>query len=100
MNNVSLNVRCKANLLAIAVVLVLLFAAGCGGTAVSPAAPAPTTTTQPAADITQVNHIIFTLQENRSFDSYFGKLPGVEGLPANASNPAADGTLIAAYHYH
>src|SRR5882672_11382868 len=29
----------------------------------------------PPADITSVNHIIFMLQENRSFDTYFGQLP-------------------------
>ena len=44
-----------------------------------------------------VNHVIFTMQENRSFDHYFGKMPAyrqernipgeVDGLPENASNP-------------
>jgi phospholipase C len=47
-----------------------------------------------------IQHIVFSMQENRSFDHYFGMLPQyraskgipgtVEGLPANASNPAAD----------
>ena len=32
------------------------------------------------------------MQENRSFDHYFGTMPGVEGIPVDASNPAADGT--------
>jgi len=39
------------------------------------------------------------LQENRSFDSYFGKLPGVDGLPANASNKTDDGQVISSYHF-
>lgn len=49
--------------------------------------------------IQAVNHIIFMAQENRSFDTYFGKLPGVDGLPANASNPSFDGTsMVPAFH--
>src|SRR5438477_9451511 len=61
-----------------------------------------------SGDITAVNHIIFMAQENRSFDTYFGKLNDyrasqglpqeVDGLPANASNPSADGaTRVAAF---
>src|SRR5579863_3467661 len=49
------------------------------------------------------------LQENRSFDEYFGKLndyrianglPGdVDGLPADASNPSGDGSgTVSAFH--
>ena len=54
-----------------------------------------------SASLQSIKHIIFMLQENRSFDEYFGKLndyrianglPGdVDGLPADASNPSADG---------
>ncbi len=55
-----------------------------------------------------VNHIIFMLQENRSFDTYMGKLndyrnsqglpQDVDGLPANATNPSFDGTTqVAAF---
>ena len=38
--------------------------------------PPPTTTppVQQPATIQAVNHVIFMLQENRSFDHYFGKL--------------------------
>jgi hypothetical protein len=48
----------------------------------------------------KINHIIFMVQENRSFDQYFGKLndyrvkqgvpADVDGFPANASNPNHD----------
>jgi phospholipase C len=49
------------------------------------------------------------VQENRSFDNYFGKLndyrvakglpADVDGLPADASNPSADGTTtVSAFH--
>ncbi len=39
------------------------------------------------------------MQENRSFDSYFGHLPGVDGLPANASNKMGGGTVVNAFHF-
>src|ERR1700687_5745820 len=50
-----------------------------------------------------IDHIIVLMQENRSFDSYFGRLPAAgvgdaDGLPATASNPASDETPVAAFH--
>ena len=58
-----------------------------------------------------VNHIIFMVQENRSFDHYFGQLGAyraangygaasdVDGLRVNASNPDLAGTSqLASYH--
>jgi len=61
----------------------------------------------PNGDLSSINHIIFMVQENRSFDSYFGQLPAYwkangypqaseqfDGLPADASNPAYNGTTI------
>jgi phospholipase C len=60
-----------------------------------------------SGDIAAVNHVIFMLEENRSFDTDFGQLnayrqsqglpPDVDGMPANASNPADDGTMVAAF---
>ncbi len=57
-----------------------------------------------------IDHIIFTMQENRSFDHYFGKLPqyrqsknipnSVNGLPADASNPGADDPTQLVLPYH
>jgi phospholipase C len=32
----------------------------------------------------KINHIIVIMQENRSFDSYFGRYPGADGLPRDA----------------
>ncbi|MGE0786851.1 MAG: phospholipase C [Sandaracinaceae bacterium] len=45
-----------------------------------------------------IDHIIVLTQENRSFDHYFGTMPGVEGIPADASNPDASGTPVAPFH--
>src|SRR2546427_585252 len=58
------------------------------------------------ASLQSINHIIFMVQENRGFDHFFGHLngyrtappynlpPDVDGTPANASNPSADGLSI------
>jgi phospholipase C len=64
----------------------------------------------PTRDISSINHIVFMVQENRSFDHYFGQLPAYwqangfpaqsfDGIPSSASNPTFDGTgVINAYH--
>lgn len=49
------------------------------------------------ADI-PIDHFIILMQENRSFDHYFGHMAGVDGTPADASNPRADGTPVAPFH--
>ena len=46
---------------------------GNGGGDVPPASP-PSTTPTSTATLQSVNHIVFMLQENRSFDNYFGQL--------------------------
>jgi phospholipase C len=42
------------------------------------------------AGIHRIRHVIIIMQENRSFDSYFGTFPGADGIPGLAGNP---GTL-------
>jgi len=60
-------------------------------------------------NLRQINHVVWIMQEMRSFDNYFGKLNDyrqsqglpaeVDGLPADASNPSMDGTSqVQAYH--
>ncbi|MBX7194691.1 MAG: alkaline phosphatase family protein [Sandaracinaceae bacterium] len=49
------------------------------------------------ADI-PIRHWFVLMQENRSFDSYFGTMDGVDGLPDGTSNPDADGTPVASFH--
>jgi phospholipase C len=34
---------------------------------------------QPAADLTTIQHFVFIIKENRTFDSYFGTYPGADG---------------------
>ncbi|HXM54023.1 MAG TPA: alkaline phosphatase family protein [Candidatus Dormibacteraeota bacterium] len=38
---------------------------------------------------TPLRHIVLLMQENRSFDHYFGRFPGADGLPADAPARAA-----------
>jgi phospholipase C len=35
------------------------------------------------ADIHRIRHVVIVMQENRSFDSYFGTYPGADGLATN-----------------
>src|SRR5438067_6690930 len=62
----------------------------------SHAAPRPKA--KRAAGIHKIKHVIVIMQENRSFDHYFGTYPGADGFPRNPDgsfatcvpNPATD----------
>jgi len=68
-------------LLAFSIGLVVL--TGCGGGGGGKSSPS---LTPPTPDIKNINHIIYMLQENRSFDHYFGQINQYrqqQGLPAD-----------------
>ena len=50
----------------------------------------------------KIQHVVIIMQENRSFDSYFGTYPGADGIPQGTCvpiNPAHPGKgCIASYH--
>ena len=50
----------------------------------APAAAAPAKTLR---GIHKIRHVVIIMQENRSFDSYFGTYPGADGIPGLAGNP-------------
>jgi phospholipase C len=54
------------------------------------AAPMPDDTLAivPGKGIDNINHFIFIVQENRSFDHYFGTFPGADGIPMKDGRPA------------
>ena len=57
----------------------------------------PTATTD--TGIHKIKHVIVIMQENRTFDSYFGTFPGANGLPKNVCIPdPASGGCIKPYH--
>src|SRR5579859_4248746 len=39
------------------------------------------------ADIHLIKHVVVIMQENRSFDSYFGTYPGADGIPMQHGVP-------------
>jgi phospholipase C len=45
--------------------------------------PAEAPLADPALGIGNLDHLIFIVQENRSFDHYFGTYPGADGIPMN-----------------
>jgi phospholipase C len=49
----------------------------CGG---RPAIPTPPGTTSTCAKITDIDHVVIFIQENRSFDHYFGSYKGARGF--------------------
>ncbi len=107
-----------------------LLLAGCGGGASTPGAPgstsgstsgstpgsttaSPTTTTTATVEpvptgvgIHKIHHVVIIMQENRSFDSYFGTYPGADGIPGLAGNPgnvpcvpdSASGSCVKPFH--
>lgn len=46
------------------------------------------TSAQDATGIHKIRHIVIVMQENRSFDSYFGTYPGADGIPMQGGQPA------------
>jgi phospholipase C len=42
-----------------------------------------------ALGIHKIKHVVIVMQENRSFDSYFGTYPGADGIPGLAGNPGS-----------
>lgn len=84
------------------ITLVALVAALAGSLAPGYAAP-PAQAAQ-GSGIQKIQHIIIIMQENRSFDSYFGTYPGAEGFPMKDGkidvcvNDPATGQCVTPYH--
>ena len=52
----------------------------------------------PILGFAKIQHVIVIMQENRSFDHYFGTFPGADGIPAGVCNPDVDGGCVAPFH--
>jgi phospholipase C len=57
----------------------LALAAGCGGAVQRPRSQ--------TAGIQKIRHVIIVMQENRSFDHYYGTYPGADGIPRRVCVP-------------
>ena len=88
-----------------ALLLVTWLVAAC--TSPSGRLPSPTPSAPPTAatsGIHKIQHVVVIMQENRSFDQYFGTFPGANGLPAaNGQFTAcvpdpATGACVQPYH--
>jgi phospholipase C len=63
------------------VLAALVAASAAAAVLLAPAAGAATQTTTP------IKHFVFLMQENHSFDNYFGTYPGADGIPAGTCMP-------------
>lgn len=82
--------------------MVLLVA--CVAANAAPAGAARTRAKAPAG-IHKIKHVVVIMQENRSFDSYFGTFPGADGIPMSGGTPSVclpdpRGTCIRPYPDH
>jgi phospholipase C len=82
-----------------------MIATGCSAKVANSNAPSPSTPAASAsapsapAGLEKIDHFVFIMQENRSFDSYFGTYPGVDGIPKGVAllDPVT-GQMIAPFH--
>ena len=49
---------------------------------------APSSLSATSEAIHKIQHVVVIMQENRSFDSYFGTFPGADGIPMQNGVPA------------
>ncbi|MGH9127076.1 MAG: alkaline phosphatase family protein [Acidimicrobiales bacterium] len=73
-----------------------------GGAGALPSGPSPAAA---AAGIAKIKHIVVIMQENRSFDDYFGTYPGADGIPMSGGvptvcSPTGDGGCTKPYPDH
>jgi phospholipase C len=63
-------------------------AASSSGSSVERVSGGPSGTYVVASGIHKIKHVVVVMQENRSFDSYFGTYPGADGIPMSNGTPA------------
>ncbi len=56
--------------------------------------------TSPPVGIEKIRHVIWIMQENRTFDNYFGTFPGADGIPPATCLPKMPGSkeCVAPFH--
>ncbi|WP_422935464.1 alkaline phosphatase family protein [Sinomonas sp. P47F7] len=95
-------VRAHRILTAVSAAAVVLLLAAMGGVFVISSRLAVSAPANPG--LTKIKHIVVIMQENRSFDSYFGTFPGADGIPMHNGVPTvcvpdpARGTCVKPYY--
>lgn len=64
------------------------------------AVPPQVATAHAPAGIEKVKHIIWIIQENHSFDNYFGTYPGADGFPPGTCAPVLPGSARCITPFH
>ena len=67
----------------------LLAACTSSASSSGPSSSGPSGTYVVASGIHKIKHVIIVMQENRSFDSYFGTYPGADGIAMSKGTPVA-----------
>jgi phospholipase C len=80
--------------LAVRAASVIAAAALALGVAASPALPSGAASHTPR---TPIDHLVIVMQENHTFDNYFGTYPGVDGIPAGTRMPLSLGSGSTGY---
>lgn len=87
--------RSALGLITALVILLPLSLSGC--TSRSNPTPSPVSHIPPGLE--KIQHFVFIMEENKSFDHYFGTYPGADGIPAGvALKDPKDGTMVKPYH--
>ncbi len=77
-------------LLLVFAAITVLITVGCTGQQSSASMP---------TGLEKIKHFVFIMEENKSFDHYFGTYPGADGIPAGvALKDPTDGTIVTPYH--
>jgi phospholipase C len=79
-----------ALLVALALVVAACSPSDAATTATVSGSSSPSGSASPSSSLqgfTNIKHVIFIVQENRSFDHYFGTFPGADGIPMQDGNP-------------
>jgi phospholipase C len=71
-----------------AALAIALAANGCGGSSHHSTSAGPKVIPITGEGIHKIRHVVVIMQENRSFDSYFGTYPGADGIPMSGGQAA------------
>src|SRR5438874_3619725 len=74
----------------VAAAVALVVAAECTGSSPGPSSNGPPASSADPTRLTgihKIQHVIIVMQENRSFDNYFGTYPGADGIPMADGRP-------------